>query len=244
MTRIILCEGKTDAILLSYYLGKVNGWTHNKRPSTFKIKLSETDNQFIGHYQKEGSELSICAVGGKDNFINFYKENIESYMFNSENGETEYKLAFVIDRDDRSTEEIEEYFSTNLQPHITELIDGAWTTSTFTNSFKEPANAQTIGIIIPREKQGALENLLMDAISEDSYKGNLISLSRNFVDDISPQASKIISTERLKLKTKLGVSLAVLYPEKVFSLIDEQLKAIPWERSIVLNECFKQLINI
>jgi len=26
MNKLILCEGKTDAILLSYYLGKTAGW--------------------------------------------------------------------------------------------------------------------------------------------------------------------------------------------------------------------------
>ena len=84
----------------------------------------------------------------------------------------------------------------------------------------------------------------MDALSEDTYKKNLINKSQTFVDEIAPEASEIILTERLKLKTKLGVSLAVLYPEKVFSLIDEQLKSVHWEDSIILKETFSQLILI
>ncbi len=28
MNRLILCEGKTDAVLLSYYLEKTCGWMH------------------------------------------------------------------------------------------------------------------------------------------------------------------------------------------------------------------------
>ena len=84
----------------------------------------------------------------------------------------------------------------------------------------------------------------MDALSEEPYKKNLIDKSQTFVDEIVPEASEIISTERLKLKTKLGVSLAVLYPEKVFSLIDEQLKSVHWEDSIILKETFSQLILI
>ena len=32
MNKIILCEGETDAILLSYYLGKVAGWKFCKKP--------------------------------------------------------------------------------------------------------------------------------------------------------------------------------------------------------------------
>ena len=32
MNKIILCEGQTDAILLSYYLGKVSGWEFCRKP--------------------------------------------------------------------------------------------------------------------------------------------------------------------------------------------------------------------
>lgn len=32
MNKIILCEGETDAILLSYYLGKVSGWNFCRKP--------------------------------------------------------------------------------------------------------------------------------------------------------------------------------------------------------------------
>ena len=84
----------------------------------------------------------------------------------------------------------------------------------------------------------------MDALSEDTYKKNLINKSQTFVDQIAPEATEIISTERLKLKTKLGVSLAVLYPERVFSLIDEQLKSVSWEKSEILSKVFKTLIQI
>ena len=32
MNRLILCEGKTDAILLGYYLMKTNGWELERKP--------------------------------------------------------------------------------------------------------------------------------------------------------------------------------------------------------------------
>ncbi len=245
MTRIIFCEGKTDAILLSYYLGKIKGWKYNKKPSKFKIVHHDADNEFIGHYKNdEGEELAICAVGGKDKFLRFYKSHVENYIMGSEHEETEYRIAFVIDRDDRDIAEIEEYFSNNMAPCITCLNDGKWIENSFKNEFNQEAQCWSLGVIIPHTKQGALENLLMDALSEDGLRGILIEKSKQFVETIAPDATAIISTERLKLKTKLGVSLAVLYPEKVFSLIDEQLKSIKWENSQILNDCFKELVNI
>jgi len=42
MNKLILCEGKTDAILLSYYLGCVQHWTPCKRgPKNFRISVGE-----------------------------------------------------------------------------------------------------------------------------------------------------------------------------------------------------------
>ena len=39
MNKIILCEGETDAILLSYYLGKLAGWKFCKKaPASIAIK--------------------------------------------------------------------------------------------------------------------------------------------------------------------------------------------------------------
>ncbi len=244
MIRFILCEGKTDAILLSYYLRHTKGWEYDKSPKYFDLKFSETDNRYVGHYKNGTERLSICAVGGKDNFVNFYQENIEGYIENSESADINYRLAIVTDRDDRTTEEIEQYFSENLSPCIDRITNGTWTSNSFVNHFGQEATIEKLCVIIPHENQGALENLLMDVLSEEPYKKNLIDKSQTFVNEIAPEASEIISTERLKLKAKLGVSLAVLYPEKVFSLIDEQLKSIPWEKSIILKETFSQLIMI
>ena len=244
VVRFILCEGKTDAILLSYYLESTRGWMHDKKPNLFRLKSSGNDNLFIGHYKNGDKELSVCAVGGKDNFINFYREHIEGYIKASENPDLNYKLAIVVDRDDRTTEEIETYFSDNLKPCINNITNDTWTKNTFHDKFDIETTVDTLCIIIPNDRQGALENLLMDALSEDTYKKNLIDKSKSFVDLVTPEATKIISTERLKLKTKFGVSLAVLYPEKTFSLIDEQLKSIQWEKSIILAETFEKLLEI
>lgn len=244
MIRIILCEGETDAILLSYYLERAKKWKYNSSPKEFNIKLNKKGNQSVNHYLLNNEELAICAVGGKDNFIPFYREYIQPYIAVSENENREYKIAFVTDRDDREIIEIEKGFSDNLNSYISKVLNGKWVNNNFIDSFGQEASIKVLLLIIPEDKQGALETLLLDALSEDEYKGNLIEKSKNFIDAIVPEADKIISSERLKLKSKLGVSLAVLYPEKVFSLIDEQLKSIDWESFEKIKECFRELIKI
>lgn len=38
MNRVLLCEGVTDAILLSYYLEKVPGWKYCKGPKNLGLE--------------------------------------------------------------------------------------------------------------------------------------------------------------------------------------------------------------
>ena len=66
MRSIIICEGSTDAILLSYYLNKVSGWEFCKKaPEHLDIKQNEFD-QSINWYKRDDDRLLICGVGGKD----------------------------------------------------------------------------------------------------------------------------------------------------------------------------------
>ena len=48
MNRLILCEGKTDAILLGYYLMKTDGWElERKPPSGLAIKAQEQNEKTL-----------------------------------------------------------------------------------------------------------------------------------------------------------------------------------------------------
>ena len=99
-------------------------------------------------------------------------------------------------------------------------------------------------MIIPSDKEGALETLLLDAISENEEDEVIVKRSISYVDDIQPLAAKYLSKNRLKLKACLGVTWAIQYPEKLFSFIDDQIRSVRWEESQVLAQCFEQLKNI
>ena len=71
MNSLILCEGPTDAILLSYYLERVAGWHFSKKPPAgLEIKSSDR-NESVNWYKRGSDYLLICGVGGKDNSIGF-----------------------------------------------------------------------------------------------------------------------------------------------------------------------------
>lgn len=77
MNKLILCEGATDAILLSYYLEKVSGWKFCKEPKNLAIKQTNS-NESVNWYRKGDDYLLICGVGGKDNFGHFFESRIKS----------------------------------------------------------------------------------------------------------------------------------------------------------------------
>ncbi len=76
MNKIILCEGETDAILLSYYLGKVAGWKYCKRgPAEIAIK-TDFFEESVNWYERGDDWLLICAAGGKDKVGTFFKRKV------------------------------------------------------------------------------------------------------------------------------------------------------------------------
>lgn len=65
MSKLILCEGKTDAILLSYYLEKVCGWTHRNALKNLSIQADEMKGESAYWYKKDNETLLICGVGAR-----------------------------------------------------------------------------------------------------------------------------------------------------------------------------------
>ena len=85
---------------------------------------------------------------------------------------------------------------------------------------------------------------MLDSISEDPNDAVIVDKVRLFISEIRSIATKYINSERKALKATLGVTWAVQYPEKVFKLIDEQIKSVKWEESAALKKCFEKLIEI
>lgn len=241
MNKLILCEGKTDAILLSYYLEKTCGWLHRKVLKSLEIKADERKNESAYWYSKGEDNLLICGVGGKDNFHHFFRQKILPAMIDSS---AFSKIAVVTDRDDRTVAEIEKSLQTMLHPIVDHIKNKEWTTNHYLNSFSQEVAVEFLLLIIPVEKEGALETLLLDTISENEYDRQIVERSVAYVEDIQPLAERYIHKARLKLKACLGVTWAIQSPEKVFSFIDEQIRSVQWEESEILAQCFLELKDI
>jgi hypothetical protein len=151
MNKLILCEGATDAILLSYYLGRTAGWKFcRKPPKNLTIKEDRIEES-----------------------INWYEKG-----------------------DDRETASIEHHASVILQPVITKAESNKWITNTYRNSFDQEKQIDMLLVVIPVEQQGALETVLLDAISEDPYDAHIVDLVTQFVKTMRVEAGKYIKSRK------------------------------------------------
>lgn len=124
------------------------------------------------------------------------------------------------------------------------MKNDCWIDNSYVDTFGTQKTVSSLFIAIPPEHQGALETLMLEVISEDPYDAAIVKSAGDFVDAMQKSASRYISNNRMKLKAHLGVTWAVQYPEKVFKLIDEQIRSVSWEKSEVLHSCFRQLERI
>lgn len=241
MNGLILCEGPSDAILLSYYLGKVSGWTHSKKaPDGLAIKR-KADNQSIEWYTRGEDYLLICGVGGKDHFGGFYEEVLSSPIIHSHGFD---RFAIVTDRDNRDIAEIESAIGDAVSDFFAGCREGQWAETPYSDGFGMAHIMKNLLLVIPTEQEGALETVLLNAISENPYDKNIVDKSRAFVSAIRTEAEQYISSSRLQLKADLGVVWSIQSPEKVFTVLNEQLIAVQWEQSQTLRACFGPLEEI
>lgn len=241
MKSIILCEGRTDAILLSYYLGKVYGWSYSKKgPEDYAI-IKVDQNQEVNWYKKDNDYLLIFGVGGKDNFKKVIDNYVSQILQNYPQENSFDNIVIVADKDSAEMSEIENLHTEWLRPYVEQVVNSKWLEKSFEDNFGNTHEIHTLSIIIPADKQGASETTLLDAISEEEYDKIIVEKCEEFVEDVRIVASKYIKTDRLALKARLATVFAVLSPEKVFSQLDAVIKEVPWERSQILMDCFEAL---
>ena len=244
MNRLILCEGKTDAILLGYYLMKTAGWEiERKIPNGLAIKAKEKNENTVW-YKKGEERLLICAVGGKDNFAPFFSRDIRRAILNASNEDPFPKIILVTDRDDRQVEEIEVDIAQKISPFFDGVKNRNWITNQYMDAFGMEKSIEILLLIIPAEHQGALETVMLDAISENPYDKRIVDSCVSFVETMRSKADRYISTDRLQLKANLSTVWAIQSPDKAFDFIDEQIKTVEWEKYETLSQCFGLLKDI
>ena len=234
MQRAMLCEGKTDAILASYMLGKLYGWEFSSALSLSPaIKLPvDRKNECLNWYAREGNHLAIWGVGGYNELPAKLAKIIERTRSEMEPDRRFSRVAIVCDRDDRTeaqcTSDVLNWLADSEVGLSGSFAPGQWLNATVESSDLTPATQYQMEILvvtIPPDSRGALETFLLQALRETD--GDLIDEAEGFIDNVPD--TPYLTRQRLRPKACLGAVLSVMSPDWVFSEIDDRLTRVPWE---------------
>lgn len=225
MYDIILCEGETDAILISYYLQKVLKYEYMRKTIANMPMLSNVSKVINWYKNSNDRFLAICPIGGTG-FLSAVQE-IMRYNKGAGKSNTFNKLAVVMDYDDESVINSIKEIGKNLFCEQ-ELSAGQWVPFKYDNDFSESVNGSIACILQPSDEHGALETFVLKALSRDDTEiENVVKQSETFVDKF--RSERYLRHRRDKVKAKLSVSLSVISPDRTFTTINEFLENIEWK---------------
>jgi hypothetical protein len=245
MKRIIICEGKTDAILLSYFLIKKYGWQYEKKEDTrlksdigFQIDKDNEELNWYVHTGKPNQELAIWGVGGIDNIPKRLGDVIDRTRRAGnriERRPTEKRFEKVIlffDRDiqtdDGCLNLVNGWLKEN-QVNFDEIEFEQWMEFDITLFNGEQNIIKVMAIVLPRDAQGNLETFLAESLgNQEDHDRHLVDEACSFIDKIPNEP--YLTKKRLRSKACLGSILSVISPDWVFSELDRRLKLVEWEK--------------
>jgi hypothetical protein len=166
VNRIVFCEGKTDAILLGYFLIHVCGFVVIRKGTPKELivdKVVEKNASFTA-YERNGDYLTIWGVGGKDCFVSalgIFYNRLRKYS----DSEMPYEeLIMICDRDKKTIDqEVFEGFSDVFEHSTIDFENRKVLKGSYKNTFGESKTLSTLGLIIPKEHDGALETALLES---------------------------------------------------------------------------------
>jgi len=247
MKRIILCEGKTDAILISYFLIKRFGWSYTDK-QVIRLPVAR-DNEMLNWYrhpEKRDGELAIWGVGGIDNLAARLGNVIERTQNERDPKNRFERIVLFFDRDRRNEEEcanlIKEW-ATGCKLKLTGTLQlGKWTDAT-TNLLKtspESYQLSILAIVLPPDGKGNLETFLIDALKKHSnVDKHLSEEASTFIGNLPDEP--YLFRQRLRSKACLGAILSVMSPDWVFSKLDERLVQVQWEDITYVLDAYQKL---
>ncbi len=236
MQRVILCEGRTDAILISYLLEKCWEWHFNNKLTVKpRVRLpAERQNECLNWYSRHGVDLAIWAVGGYTEIPAKLKRITERTRHEQNETLRFSHIVIVCDRDWRTAEqskaEINEWLADAGVELGEDLEPGRWLGGTIAleRTPKAHHSVKILALVLPPSTPGGLETFLLKALAENHDNKVLVDKAHLFVDCVSSKTS-YLKKSRLKPKAQLGSVLSVMSPDWVFSELNERLTRVKWE---------------
>jgi hypothetical protein len=231
MTELMLVEGVSDVQLISYYLQNVYSWKHEKTNGLGIIPIDEHDH--IESLSKDEYQLVLCGVGGNGRFAHF----VEQHRINNMIVECEISsLMVVTDRDEDSIGKIGKRISGSFER--INIKAGEWTNNLINNSFGEEKRIDTYLLIVPTEKTGALESVIIDALKDIPEETELIQEVIRFINSLKAELVPELEHTNKADKAAVGTFFSVRDPKNAMRSFGAFISKIDWLKSESLKELF------
>ncbi|MCQ2535245.1 MAG: hypothetical protein MJ172_11875 [Clostridia bacterium] len=231
MTEIILVEGVTDTQLISYYLQNVYGWRHEKSNNLGMVPLDEHDH--IETLAKDQKQLVLCGVGGKGRFAYFVEQHrIDSIIVEHDIS----SLMIVTDRDDDSINRVV-HRTKGLLEGIS-IKAGEWTKNIINDSFGQQKYMDSYLLIVPAEKAGALETVIIEALKDIPEQTVLVQEVIQFIETLKSGIVPELAQANKADKATVGTFFSIREPKNAMRSFGTFVSKIDWSRSETLNKLF------
>lgn len=231
MTELVLVEGVSDVQLISHYLQNVYGWNH-ERDNLLGIEPLD-EHEHIESLSKNGNQLVLCGVGGNGKFAHF----VERHRVNNMIVEKDISsLIVVTDRDDASDLRIRRVIN-NLLKRISVNV-GQWKDNIIQDSFGQTKNIDTYLLIIPSNEKGALERVIIDALSDIPKENALIQEVIQFIDSLKGTLVPDLNQTNKANKATVGTFFSVRNPKNAMRSFGVFISKVEWSKSTSLSQLF------
>ncbi len=240
MNSLILCEGKTDCILLQYYLEKVHDWKREEG------EVFHAVNKAWGNiFKKQDNHLFISETKSCSRLVEGLITAIARNQNAAPGSVNEFfdKIIIFTDNDEEKTaDDLINDIQNKLQKTsavFTEPIQKDIWNKGKVRTLEGIKEFELYLMLIPFNENGALETYLLNCIANnDPYDKVIIDKGNHFVDTIDPD-NKYLNQRRLKTKAKFDVYFSVRTAVDQYSERQNILKSVAWEKYDTIRNDFK-----
>ena len=237
MRAIILCEGFDDILILGYYLYKTQRWHYHQDAifsELYKFPKVDKKRQSIEVYERGNDRIGIWAVGGKDSFRPAYKFIDKMNNLHPEQGID--KVFIVMDRDNNEIETVLQSVKDQINECglKVEVLLNHEKSRYFYEIEDESYCLEIVPVIVPFDRTGALETVLIQGIEETGDEEHfIVSAANQYIDDVisSARLHKYLQHERFILKARLSAVISITNPDRSTRLFDQMLMSWDWEKT-------------
>lgn len=238
MFYVIICEGKTDSIVINHFMTSQN-FKYEKDSSKY-LKFNTINKQTVDYFKNGSDVLAIWNVDGCGNIKSSIGQ-VESLI--TVGSDVIDSLAIVTDMDFNLSQDIEKEISSYFSRPIT-LADNVWSKYNYQDSFGSQKSLKTLLTIIPHGQSGALETIMLGALENSGNEEKLlVSEVNNFIDDLETKNLRFLDKNRKIIKSKLGCTVNIIDPERTFFDIRAVFDSISWGNYPVIQNHFYELKN-